>query len=114
MSIRIDNLYYAATELERAADWLSRITTGWEARDRVSSLRQTAREAQREYNELAKVMPDVRAYIAEKAVQYDRHVTRAREWEDEGCSCHINPPCGYCTRQSDEDDDAAIKSAGAK
>lgn len=112
MSLRIDNLYYAASELERAADWLGRLTTGWEARDRVASLRQTAREAQREYSELAKVMPDVRAYIADKAAQYDRYVTRHREWEDGGCSCHINPPCGFCTRQSDEDDDESSPAPG--
>jgi len=23
--------------------------------------------------------------------------------EPEGCSCHINPPCSYCTRDIDED-----------
>jgi hypothetical protein len=22
---------------------------------------------------------------------------------EQGCSCHISPPCGYCTSQSEED-----------
>ncbi len=22
---------------------------------------------------------------------------------DEGCSCHISPPCGYCTRETEDD-----------
>lgn len=23
--------------------------------------------------------------------------------DGDGCSCHISPPCGYCTRQTEED-----------
>lgn len=28
-----------------------------------------------------------------------RHLTTRQDYEGEGigCSCHINPPCGYCT-----------------
>ena len=103
-TIRTDNLYYAANELERAANWLENITTGWEARDRIKSMRETAREAQREYAELSKIMPDVRAYIASKSAAYDRYVTREPEWGQDGCSCHTNPPCSFCVRQSDEDE----------
>ena len=28
----------------------------------------------------------------------------ADDWE-RGCSCHINPPCGYCTSKADEDEE---------
>lgn len=103
--MRIDSLYYAASQLESAANWLDHITTGWEARDRVKSFRDTAREAMREYEALSKIMPDVRAYIQQKAEAYDAYVTREPAWDDGGCSCHINPPCGYCTRQSDEEEE---------
>lgn len=23
------------------------------------------------------------------------------DWSDKSCSCHINPPCSYCTRECD-------------
>lgn len=23
-------------------------------------------------------------------------------WHDDGCSCHINPPCNYCVNKEDE------------
>ena len=39
---------------------------------------------------------------------YDAYVTnprRSTEYEDEGgCTCHIDPPCNYCTNKSDCDD----------
>jgi len=45
--------------------------------------------------------------------QYDRHFAPAqsavldksiRYGEPSGCSCHINPPCSYCTNKTDEDE----------
>lgn len=35
--------------------------------------------------------------------EYDRFV-QSQRYEDrapEGCSCHINPPCSYCTRETE-------------
>ncbi|GEM_PF-4919828 len=32
----------------------------------------------------------------------DRLIDEATD--NDGCSCHINPPCGFCMRQSDEED----------
>ena len=50
--------------------------------------------------------------MSEKDKQYDRHFAphESRALDDamsshsnnECCSCHINPPCGYCTSQSEE------------
>ena len=48
--------------------------------------------------------------MSEKEKNYDRHFdthgSRALDEEipedailDSGCSCHINPPCSYCTSQ---------------
>lgn len=50
----------------------------------------------------------------EKKKNYDRHFDpkqseildeAIRDYENrdyQGCSCHINPPCSYCTRENEE------------
>lgn len=52
--------------------------------------------------------------MSEEKKNYDRHFSpaasraldEAEEYGDEGgCSCHINPPCGYCVSKDDEDCD---------
>lgn len=40
---------------------------------------------------------------------YDRHFDPrgSAEMDDityRGCSCHINPPCGYCTEKEEDDE----------
>jgi hypothetical protein len=43
--------------------------------------------------------------------RYDRHFDPAgsKELDDavygESCSCHINPPCGYCVNKQEEEED---------
>lgn len=37
--------------------------------------------------------------------QYDRYVDPLNAYHTEfapGCSCHINPPCSFCTRETKE------------
>lgn len=49
--------------------------------------------------------------LSEKQKDYDRYFSpyESAELDDndiepyEGCSCHINPPCSYCTKQNEED-----------
>ena len=41
---------------------------------------------------------------------YDNFVDPLRYYHHDfqsGCSCHINPPCSYCTSKSDDDEDPA-------
>jgi len=35
--------------------------------------------------------------------EYDRYVLSGDFMPSQGCSCHINPPCSYCTSKTDED-----------
>lgn len=53
---------------------------------------------------------DLRDERTREEREYDSYVTSAR-WdsdddpgEPEGCSCHINPPCSYCTSQEVDDE----------
>lgn len=109
--ISIDRIWYALNSLERASGWLSRITVGIDARDLIRGYEADLRHARQEYEALSRAMPDFRSYMANKAVEYDRYVTRLREPEPDCCSCHINPPCGFCTRQTDEDEDARTEQS---
>lgn len=49
--------------------------------------------------------PEQRAYdryvAPGMAAQFDRD---RYDFEPQGCSCHINPPCSFCTREADEDE----------
>lgn len=108
-NLRIDNIYYAIETLRREADRASWNAKGVDERDRARDMKRTAEEASKEYSKLSEAMPRLRALSSEADRAYDSHVTREREREpvDEGCSCHINPPCGFCARQSDEEEESA-------
>lgn len=67
------------------------------------------RDAERAVAELYKVWPKAQALIAESERSYDRYVTR--DYEPDGCSCHLSAPCSFCTMQADEDDDSAQSEA---
>lgn len=51
--------------------------------------------------------------MSEKDKNYDRHFSpmQSAELDDvhyepyDNCSCHINPPCSYCTSKGEEDDE---------
>jgi hypothetical protein len=88
--------------LEAAAD---RMVGTW-GRELIADMRSTAKLAYEQDAALSKVMPDLRAYLRDKSRAYDAYVTRDREPDAESCSCHINPPCGYCTRQGDDEEEA--------
>lgn len=104
-NLRIDNIYYAIETLRREADRASWNAKGVEQRDHARDMKRTAEEASKEYSKLSEAMPRLRSLSSEADRQYDSYVTREREPDNEGCSCHINPPCGFCTRQSDDEED---------
>jgi hypothetical protein len=93
----LERLYTAAKSLERAAEILSYHAKGAEERDRAKYFKSDAQLALEDYYRLSKDLPRAMELLASNAREYDRYVTR----EPEGCSCHINPPCGFCTSQDD-------------
>ena len=99
-------IYDAIEALSREADRLSWNAAGWEQRERARDLKRIVERARPEYRALSDRLPRMRALLAEADQLYDRYVTRDRDHDAEGCSCHINPPCGFCTRQSEEDEAA--------
>ena len=91
-------IYEAISCLEREASF-RRNTGGITNYERASDLERTYRDASAELRSLSGALPRLRALKAEADWQYDRYVAR----EPEGCSCHINPPCSFCTSQSEDD-----------
>jgi hypothetical protein len=74
------------------------------AYDRARSDHDFATRAQAEVRKLQEVWPRAREALAAQARAYDAYVLSPREdGPEEGCSCHINPPCGFCTNQGDPD-----------
>lgn len=68
--------------------------------------------AQRDYDRfVARSIPAGAHWSAETKGGLEMQAERERIMDEatdsDGCSCHINPPCGYCMRQSDEEDVAA-------
>lgn len=60
-----------------------------------------------------KLKAKIWAKMSEKDKNYDRHFAPAQsaeldstpyDAEPSGCSCHINPPCSYCTSKNNDDD----------
>ena len=52
-------------------------------------------EKQRDYD---------RRFGGEEIAEIDREYDRDRnETDNQCCSCHINPPCSYCTSKNEED-----------
>jgi hypothetical protein len=41
--------------------------------------------------------------------EYDEILERKQRWEDEGCTCFINPPCSYCVEMPSEEELNALK-----
>ena len=99
MDVRLDRIASAIDSLERAANHLSNYAKGWRDYDRIKEMHATAAEANQEYQKLVQAWPRAKSLVDEAARSYDRYVTR----EPEGCTCHISPPCSYCTSQTDED-----------
>lgn len=65
--------------------------------------------AQRDYDRfVARSIPAGAHWSAETEGGRQAQAERDRlldEAEDEGgCSCHINPPCGWCTRETDDEE----------
>lgn len=91
-------IYEAISCLEREASFRRNTggSTNWE---RARDLDRAYRDASAELRALSDAMPRLRALKAQADWQYDRYVTR----EPECCSCHINPPCSFCTSQSEDD-----------
>lgn len=95
-------IYDALCALEREVEF--RWNVGGSANiERYRDLKRTVQAAKTEERALSEALPRLRALKAEADRQYDRHVTRISEPEADGCSCHINPPCGYCTREGEEE-----------
>lgn len=99
--LSISRIWEALTALDREAErqsWTAKTSAEWE---RVRDIKRTATDALAEYRILSEAMPRLRSLSAEANRSYDRYVTRYRE-DEGGCSCHINPPCSYCTRETEE------------
>lgn len=101
-NLSIGRIYDAISMLDREASF--RRNAGGNANyERARDIERIAKDAMAEYCRLSDALPRLRALKAEADRDYDRYVTR----EPDGCSCHINPPCGYCTSQSEDEGEAA-------
>lgn len=100
----LDDIYYAVSGLDSAADNLSNYAKHWSEWDRVKGMRETAKRGMEAYNRLTAKLPRAMELLAASERQHDSYVTR----EPEGCSCHINPPCGFCTREAEEANPSAL------
>jgi len=89
-------IYDAISSLEREANYRWNVG-GSSNLERYRDLNHIVKNAMAEYNALSAAMPRLRSLKADADRQYDDYVTR----EPDCCSCHINPPCGYCTRDAD-------------
>lgn len=46
-------------------------------------------------------LPEKTRQLTPEQERYDDYV-QSRRYQPDCCSCHINPPCGYCTRDIEE------------
>lgn len=100
--LSINRIWEALAALEREAErqsWTAKTSEEWEQQRYI---KRTAAEALAEYRILSEAMPRLRSLSAEAGRSYDRYVTRYRE-DEGGCSCHISPPCSYCTRETEDE-----------
>lgn len=67
--------------------------------ERARELQHAQHDAQDELRVLQMQLPRLNDLKTAADREYDRYVTRGPE----GCSCHINPPCSYCTREVEEE-----------
>jgi len=116
-SINLNVIDSAVRAAARMADRVS-----YEARPNSDAYQQakhdthTAREAEKELAKLSRVWPRIQALLASADREYDRFVTRGRDYEDDertGCSCHLSAPCSFCTRDADTDDESEALATGA-
>lgn len=100
-ALSTNRIYEAISCLEREANFRRNIggNDNWE---RARDLSRAFQDASQELRILSDALPRLRELKAEADRQYDRYVTRVPE----GCSCHISPPCSYCTRDDGEASDA--------
>jgi len=98
-TLSTSSIYDALSMLDREAGF-RRNCGGNSNYERARDIERTAKDAMAEFHRLSDAMPRLRALKREADREYDQYVTRGPE----GCSCHINPPCGYCTSQSEDDE----------
>ncbi|GGA00199.1 hypothetical protein GCM10011408_21350 [Dyella caseinilytica] len=67
--------------------------------DHAKDAERVASEGESALRKLSEQYSDLRSLKASSERAYDEYVANGRDC----CSCHINAPCGYCTRQSDEE-----------
>lgn len=64
--------------------------------------------AQRDYDRFVGAIPPGASWACETQAGAEaleqRRQDRGRSVYEQGCSCHISPPCSYCTREADYDD----------
>lgn len=104
--INLNDIDSAISDCARLAEFYYNNTRGSRAYEQYRSYKHSAEAGAKAMAQLYREWSNFRSYMASKADAYDRYVTRERGPSSEGCSCHINPPCGYCTRQNDEADEA--------
>lgn len=83
------------------------MSVGETKRERMLSIWHGMTPAQRDYDRfVARSIPAGATWSAEtdggRLAQAERDRLRDEHGEPDGCSCHINPPCGYCTRETEE------------
>lgn len=72
---------------------------GPDAHDRIRRDREDINRAKAEFRKLQEAWSKARPLIDDADRAYDVYVTSPSD----GCSCHINPPCGFCCDVPDED-----------
>lgn len=97
-SLSTNAIYYAISSLEREANFRWNVG-GRDNLDRYRDLQSIMREAMAEYRALSDALPRLRDLKAAADREYDSYVTREREC----CSCQISAPCGYCTRETEDE-----------
>lgn len=110
-NLSLNTIYYAISALEREAEGAYYRAVRSADYDRARDLRRTAAEAMKDYSALSQNWDRIKALSYEAERAYDAHVTRPPREDDGGCSCHLNAPCGWCTRQVDEDESTPEASA---
>lgn len=109
--INLNVIDSALSDLARAVETIRHTARGADAYDRARWMERNASEAQKELSKLSALWPRIRGLLADADRAYDAYVTSpSRNYEDDertGCSCHLTAPCGFCTSQSDEEEEAA-------
>ena len=102
--VNLNDIDNAISALGTLAEFYFNNTRGPNAYDRYRDYKALHQRAETEMRRLSSLWSGFRDYERSRGAEYDRYVTRAVREDDDGCSCHISPPCSYCTRQADADD----------